>query len=314
MAVNRLPVRVTTMRRLLLLSGGICAMPECKKRLVEPSGGWIGTIAHIIAAEDDGPRADREMPPEKRRAFENLLLLCANHGRLVDDNETGERDFPVARLHEIKRAHEQRIDDLVATMRKYEARAPTAKGVIDVSHRKASASTDAAAYINYLGLNDPDIDEADQLIAKVHAELEASRHQLSRLSALALGILAALLALWEGTLVSSANSQRDVGRDVFDPGAPYVSVPYASVRNRQIKKGELASAVSELQRAGLLRERESREDEYDIMSPWSTEWCTWRTYTDYLWQAHGIAVSAWVATLDYTLFDAVSGGRAATWT
>ena len=35
------------------------------------------------------------MPVEERRHYNNLLLLCADHGRDVDDRQTGAAAFPV---------------------------------------------------------------------------------------------------------------------------------------------------------------------------------------------------------------------------
>ena len=113
MAVKRLDPKPSTVRQLIIASAGICAMPGCNTLLVSPTRGWIGTISHIVAAEDSGPRTDPDMSPENRRSYENLVLFCANHGREVDDRETGERNYPVERLKKIKADHERRIEDLI---------------------------------------------------------------------------------------------------------------------------------------------------------------------------------------------------------
>jgi hypothetical protein len=97
-AKKRLDPTPATLRNLYLASGGVCAMPGCDKRLNKANGAWIGTVAHIVSAEDNGPRADSSMSAEEKRAFTNLILLCADHGRLIDDRETGERDFPRVKL------------------------------------------------------------------------------------------------------------------------------------------------------------------------------------------------------------------------
>src|SRR4051794_12538411 len=93
---KRLTPFENTVRELMFASGGRCAI--CKVSLFGPSGGWIGTIAHIVAAEDGGPRGDPKMNPEDRRKADNLMLLCATHGREVDDRQTGESRFPVQAL------------------------------------------------------------------------------------------------------------------------------------------------------------------------------------------------------------------------
>jgi hypothetical protein len=91
---KRLDPTDTTLRSLYIASGGICEMQDCNKRLTQPSGAWIGTVAHIVSAEDNGPRADKSMDPKNRRAASNLMLLCADHGREVDDLQTGEKLYP----------------------------------------------------------------------------------------------------------------------------------------------------------------------------------------------------------------------------
>lgn len=76
----------------------------------------VGDIAHIIARDEDGsagPRAVASLSPEERESYDtlisnrnkyvNLLLLCKNHHKQVDDQPTS---FPVAKLLEIKVKHE----------------------------------------------------------------------------------------------------------------------------------------------------------------------------------------------------------------
>ena len=41
-------------------------------------------IAHIRAANKNGPRFDANMTDDERRAFPNLLLLCTYHHASVD--------------------------------------------------------------------------------------------------------------------------------------------------------------------------------------------------------------------------------------
>ena len=44
----------------------------------------IGQIAHIEAKSDAGPRANRSLSEQERDAYNNLILLCPTHHRLVD--------------------------------------------------------------------------------------------------------------------------------------------------------------------------------------------------------------------------------------
>lgn len=41
-------------------------------------------MAHIVAASDDGPRANRKVSVAERGAYENLILLCAKCHTIID--------------------------------------------------------------------------------------------------------------------------------------------------------------------------------------------------------------------------------------
>ncbi|MBK6917725.1 MAG: hypothetical protein IPH07_10020 [Deltaproteobacteria bacterium] len=85
-----------------------CSFPECRRELVmdiaeadDPT--VVGEEAHIVAREADGPRGASSMTADQRDLYGNLVLLCSIHHKIADDNEQA---YPVARLHEIKKAHE----------------------------------------------------------------------------------------------------------------------------------------------------------------------------------------------------------------
>lgn len=71
-------------------SGSRCSMPSCRISLVEdetetddPS--LIGDEAHIIAREENGPRGKSDLSTEERDKYSNLILMCKNHHKLIDD-------------------------------------------------------------------------------------------------------------------------------------------------------------------------------------------------------------------------------------
>jgi len=76
--------------KLWLQSGGRCQFQGCNKPL------WRDEltqrqmnqayIAHIIADSPDGPRGDSILSPKLVKDFNNLMLLCPTHHKLVDDN------------------------------------------------------------------------------------------------------------------------------------------------------------------------------------------------------------------------------------
>jgi tetratricopeptide (TPR) repeat protein len=95
---------VTTIKRLFAASGNQCAFPGCALPLVDPdSGAVLGEICHVRARSPGGPRYDATQTEEQCHAFENLLLLCPSHHKIVDDNPDV---YPVERLLEIKARHE----------------------------------------------------------------------------------------------------------------------------------------------------------------------------------------------------------------
>jgi hypothetical protein len=65
--------------------------------------------AHIYAFSSGGPRAADAWPKELLNAVENLLLVCHNCHVMIDRDD-GPALYPAARLQEMKRRHEQRVE------------------------------------------------------------------------------------------------------------------------------------------------------------------------------------------------------------
>lgn len=104
-----------TMRRLFALSGNQCARPGCGTVLLNATGKLVGEAAHIAAESTGGPRYDKNQSPDERRAFENLILLCATCHTLVDkDPET----YTAAKLVKWKADREKRFSTVGELLRK----------------------------------------------------------------------------------------------------------------------------------------------------------------------------------------------------
>lgn len=93
-----------TVKRLFAFSANMCAFPDCGRAIVQPDGVVTGEICHIASPNKKGPRYDPTVTEEAVHAFENLILLCERHHKIVDWNTpTYTRDF----LREMKAAHER---------------------------------------------------------------------------------------------------------------------------------------------------------------------------------------------------------------
>jgi len=89
-------------KRLFALSGNRCAFPRCRTPVVQ-DGTLVGRVCHIKAASPGGKRFDPEQTPIERHGFDNLILLCANHHAVIDDDLIA---YTVERLLKMKGDHE----------------------------------------------------------------------------------------------------------------------------------------------------------------------------------------------------------------
>jgi len=103
-----------TLRHLYVLSGNQCANPGCTTVLINANGTLVADVCHIKAEKPGGPRFDKRLSAEARRAPENLILLCSTCHKLVD-RET--RKYTVAVLTKWKRDREDRFAAVGDTLR-----------------------------------------------------------------------------------------------------------------------------------------------------------------------------------------------------
>ena len=73
--------------------------------MMNHDGVFIGQVCHIETAEAGGPRFNPGMTNEERRAASNLVLMCYEHHKVIDDEST----YTTQRLTEIKQEHERRF-------------------------------------------------------------------------------------------------------------------------------------------------------------------------------------------------------------
>lgn len=108
----------STAKRLYALSGNRCAFPGCAVPIINPdTGANRGEIAHIKGEQPGAARYDPVQSDDQRRAFENLVLMCATHHKEIDHLTSRDR-YSVEFLMELKANHEAGglPDDLAAAV------------------------------------------------------------------------------------------------------------------------------------------------------------------------------------------------------
>jgi hypothetical protein len=95
-----------TVKRLFAVSGNLCAFPKCSTPLVDPkSGSIVGEICHIKGDKPEAARYDATQTNQQRHGFDNLILLCNVHHKIVDDDDVA---YTAERLLQMKQQHESR--------------------------------------------------------------------------------------------------------------------------------------------------------------------------------------------------------------
>jgi hypothetical protein len=93
-------------------AAGRCQYTSCNKPLWKDSFTNVefnnSYLAHIVAAEPDGPRGEPILSPQLADDPANIILLCDSHHRLIDKVDVA--GHPVERLQQMKQDHELRIE------------------------------------------------------------------------------------------------------------------------------------------------------------------------------------------------------------
>ncbi|MFZ0336616.1 MAG: HNH endonuclease signature motif containing protein, partial [Terracidiphilus sp.] len=74
-----------TIKRLFARSGNRCAYPRCPLEIVHGEA-VVGEVCHIRAARPDRPRYAPDQSTTGRHGYDNLILLCRNHHKVIDDD------------------------------------------------------------------------------------------------------------------------------------------------------------------------------------------------------------------------------------
>ena len=92
-------------------SGNQCA--SCKREIVvdatpHDDDSVVAEECHIISAHKQGPRYDPTYPKEKLDSYENLILLCCVHHKMVDDQQDM---YATDILRQMKSNHEVSVEE-----------------------------------------------------------------------------------------------------------------------------------------------------------------------------------------------------------
>jgi len=89
-------------------SGNRCAMPDCRRELIveateNDDASIVAVFAHIKGEKEGSARYDADMDEKERNKHDNLILICPNcHKKIDDQPET----YTVEKLVQIKKEHE----------------------------------------------------------------------------------------------------------------------------------------------------------------------------------------------------------------
>lgn len=102
-------VSVKTSKMLWGRSASRCNFPGCKRQLVMDATetddeSLVGQECHIVARKKTGPRGKSTLNQKQRDKYDNLILMCNVHHKLIDDQPD---TYTIDKLKEIKKNHEE---------------------------------------------------------------------------------------------------------------------------------------------------------------------------------------------------------------
>jgi hypothetical protein len=133
----------------------------------------LGEECHIISPKTNGPRHDPHYPKDKLNLYENLILLCLPHHKIIDDNE---KEYPLGKLKKIKIEHENWVVSSLS-----ENKAPLPTKIIVPSKKILLTQTNSGrevvdlcctSYAYHFENDDPDSEEEMMLIQDLFSLLE----------------------------------------------------------------------------------------------------------------------------------------------
>lgn len=98
--------------KLIADSGGRCNYSGCGEKVIHEyeDGTFVKVVesCHIIGESSKGPRGNSKLSELMKKDPENIILLCANHHKIIDNNED---EFSVDILKQMKENHTQWVNE-----------------------------------------------------------------------------------------------------------------------------------------------------------------------------------------------------------
>jgi hypothetical protein len=124
----------------------------------------LAEVCHIKANRPGGTRYDSQQTDAERQGFENLLLMCAAHHKIIDEQSDA---FTVGRLAEIKKKHESKNRHRPAVLDDNNAQTLVAN--INVSRSVIQTVNQSGGQAAHLIINSPSQIREPDLIPRIHA-------------------------------------------------------------------------------------------------------------------------------------------------
>lgn len=103
-------------------AGATCSFLGCRRRLVGDvtrldGNVVLGEAAHIVAQSKDGPRGEYDPPGSEMDSYENLILLCPEHHKVIDDQY---HTYTTAKLLLMKEDHERWVREQLSREERFQ--------------------------------------------------------------------------------------------------------------------------------------------------------------------------------------------------
>ena len=102
-----------TLMALCARAAGRCQFKGCNRVLFRDMVSLVTfnntNVAHIVASSPNGARGDVQKSHALSNSLDNLMLMCADHHKLVDDHPA---DYPVTKLRKMKQEQERAVESV----------------------------------------------------------------------------------------------------------------------------------------------------------------------------------------------------------